>query len=162
MAFFGIAPVAKAINRVPLTDRHKGERILIRKTGDKLYASLALEDGVAHQNVYVLNPSKGISAYALLGLLCSRAASFLYRGSPLGQKGRPMAQLRLAGIEGLPIPNSFVSSQSQLEEVSRQIATANAISSYAQLNLLVYKLYDFSENDILLSETVCADIGQGL
>lgn len=162
MAFFGIAPVAKAINRVPLTDRHKGERILIRKTGDKLYASVALEDGVAHQNVYVLNPSKGISAYALLGLLCSRAASFLYRGSPLGQKGRPMAQLRLAGIEGLPIPNSFVSSQSQLEEVSRQIAMDNTIGSYAQLNILVYKLYDFSENDILLSETVCADIRQDL
>ena len=158
MRFFGAAPIGKAWNIVPLTERHKGVRVLIRKTGDRIYAGIAIEDGVAHQNVYVANALKGVSPYALLGLLCSKSVSFLYRGCPLGQKGRPMAQLRLSGIESIPVPDEFLAYQADIDELTKRIIEEPSCTLYAELNSLIYSIYGFTESDIVLAEEVCSDI----
>lgn len=89
-------------------DHHKGDRFLIRKTGDSIVAALAptTDLAVAHQNVYVCKPkaTSGLSAKAICALVTSTYFTALYQDGPLGQKGRPMAQLRIIGLRRIPIP----------------------------------------------------------
>lgn len=100
---------------------HKGQRFILRKTGDSLVAAMVPtnEIAIAHQNVYVCKPKQGvgISAKAICALISSEVCTRLYQDGPLGQKGRTMAQLRIQGVKRIPLPSidEIVEVSSKLE-----------------------------------------------
>ncbi len=87
-------------------EHHRGERFLIRKTGDRLTVapSPTGDFALAHQNVYVGKlDSTSIPFLSLVGTLASELMTRLYREGPGGQHHRPLAQLRIAFLKRLPI-----------------------------------------------------------
>ncbi|MGH7145135.1 MAG: Eco57I restriction-modification methylase domain-containing protein [Planctomycetota bacterium] len=89
------------------TAAHGGARVLLRKTGSGLAAAPAATAAfaLAHQNVYVLKSRHGDLAVEWLALLLTaEAIQRLYREGPHGQPGRPLAQLRVAALQALPLP----------------------------------------------------------
>ena len=96
-------------------DTHSGARILLRKTGDQLIGALIQDETccLTHQNCYVLKPCQGFSPNALEILINSMLMTYLYQSSPFGQRGRVMAQLRIWGLQKLPIPKSLLDTQVQ-------------------------------------------------
>jgi len=141
---------------------HSGPRVILRKTGDQLVSAVAPSEelAVTHQNAYVIHPHAGISVHLLQGLLGSRMLSYLYRASPLGQKGRVMAQLRIGGLYALPVPPVEVlqASSSRIERLSTELHADQSSAKWDELNALVYSLY---EVDDALQEEIddwCSDI----
>lgn len=122
-------------------DAHKGDRFLIRKTGDSLIAATVStsSQAIAHQNVYVCKPKNdiGLSAKAICALIASSCCSRLYQDGPLGQKGRPMAQLRIIGIKQIPVPpiGILVAHKNQLES-----AYDNGASEVDALSIRLYEM----------------------
>jgi hypothetical protein len=83
-----------------------GPRLLIRKTGDSIVASVTPPDrSYVLQSLYQsVAISADVETYYLLGLLNSRFLTVIYQGAAFGQKGRTMAQFRKAYLDVLPVP----------------------------------------------------------
>ncbi|MDY0034166.1 MAG: hypothetical protein RBT84_19570, partial [FCB group bacterium] len=126
---------------------HTGDRFVLRKTGDQLVCAMVPTEDLAfaHQNVYVCKPipAANFSAISICALLTSSIMNRLYQDGPLGQKGRPMAQLRIVGLKNLPIPTIEVlrASVNKLESVYR-LRDMDAIDSVVS--------YIFKESGITL------------
>lgn len=92
-----------------LNSLHKGDRCLIRKTGDTIVASIPQDKSyaVAHQNVYVAKDKFGLPMKFWMAILNSSMMSFLYQYGLYGQKGRTMAQFRIYALNALPVPFSI-------------------------------------------------------
>jgi len=122
---------------------HKGDRFIIRKTGDEIVAAMVptTDLAVAHQNVYVCRPkgSTTISGRAICALLCSRIMTKLYQDGPLGQKGRIMAQLRITGLRDLPAPSTDAMLQfaDKLEKAYSSAVRRNTIGWDPSIDKLV-------------------------
>ena len=85
-------------------------RLFLRKTGDQLISAVYPIEAlaIAHQNVYVIIPRHPeLSIWTLQALLGSKLLTFLYRKGSLGQEGRMLAQLRIAGLYQLPFSTTF-------------------------------------------------------
>lgn len=90
-----------------------GPRIVIRKTGDRIVASLIPSDeSYVLQSLYQSVAIDGRYDPAfILGLLNSSLLTFLYQESEYGQKGRTMAQFRKGYLDELPFPVLNLNSQ---------------------------------------------------
>jgi hypothetical protein len=126
------------------TDFHSGGRFILRKTGDELVCAMVpTEDfAIAHQNVYVCKPllPEAISPTALCALLTSSLMTKLYQDGPLGQKGRPMAQLRIVGLKNLPIPTP-----DKLQARCQQLELAYQSKDIKLVDAIVHELLDERE-----------------
>ncbi|MEC7984577.1 MAG: N-6 DNA methylase [Myxococcota bacterium] len=141
---------------------HVGDRILLRKTGDLLVCAVVHSKQTiwAHQNVYVIHPRLGIDVYLIQALLGSKMMSFLYRGGTLGQKDRPMAQLRISGIRSLPVPepSAFSHRKDVLIALSKRLSRSPSMAIWMRINEIVYELYGVSELEKKEIESWCLDV----
>ena len=131
---------------------HKGSRILLRKTGDGLVSSMVVSEGViwANQNVYVIKAKNNTSIELIQGLLASQLYTFLYRGSPFGQQGRGMAQLRLKAIKKLPFPTAEKCNlvEERISEVVVALHRQFSQQKWGELNDLVYQMFSITPEQI--------------
>jgi hypothetical protein len=141
---------------------HSGPRLIVRKTGDQIVSAVVASDtmAVTHQNAYVVRPRDGIPVHAVQAILASKMASFLYRASPLGQKGRPMAQLRVGGLASLPLPNldGLRLNSSLLAEVSQVLHRERSDEAWDRLNDLVFEMYGVDRETRAAVEDFCSDV----
>jgi len=101
-----IAFLPKLSAGVSISDLHRGERLLLRKTGDTIVTAPPVDyhDGVAHQNVYVLQViDPDIKTGYICSLLNSHLLTHVYQHTPFGQAGRVQAQFRIDFLYRLPI-----------------------------------------------------------
>lgn len=123
---------------------HTGDRFILRKTGDQLICAMVptKDLAVAHQNVYVCKPlpSAKLSATAICALLTSSIMSKLYQDGPLGQKGRPMAQLRIVGLKNLPIPDIEA-----IRTIARKLESAYSLHDIDAIDSMLDYLFKKSE-----------------
>jgi len=142
---------------------HSGERLFIRKTGDKIVATTLpppYRFAIAHQNLYVVKKrKKSIHLKFILALLSSKLLTFLYQFGPYGQKKRIMAQLRIYGLYSLPVPKleeidqqPFIFLVDKIFSTKEQNSQADTTTLEQQIDQLVYKLYDLTEEEIKIVE----------
>jgi len=101
-----IAFLPKSLVSVSGHALHRGERLLLRKTGDTIVAAppLGYRDGIAHQNVYVIHVvTPGIKTQYICSLLNSHLLTHVYQHTSFGQAGRVQAQFRIDFLYRLPI-----------------------------------------------------------
>lgn len=135
---------------------HSGQRILLRKTGDSLICALVKDPSLCltHQNCYVIHAKESFSPKALEVLLNSKLLTILYQASPCGQKGRPMAQLRIWGLKQLPIPDLL-----QRPELQLELCEAHKDNRVDDFLLQLWKLSSTEETELRaeISRTQKAD-----
>ncbi len=155
-----------------------GMRVIVRKTGDAIVATLTPEDqSYVLQSLYQTVACRDdIRPEYVLGLLNSRLLTFLYQNSVFGQKGRTMAQFRKGHLDLLPAPRLDMSSQrdrnrhdrmvklvQQMLDLHRMLAKTKtpyektAIqrqidATDRQIDQLVYELYSLTHDEIRMIE----------
>jgi hypothetical protein len=147
---------------------HSGERLFIRKTGDKIIAvpPETYDFAVAHQNTYVAKSTGQIDIKFFVGLLSSKLLTFLYQNGIYGQKNRTMAQFRIYALYLLPAPDleeaktepmvnlvdkilAITKDDDYLENTAKQ---AKVREYEKQIDQLVYKLYGLTDKEIKIVE----------
>lgn len=141
---------------------HSGERLFIRKTGDKIIVTLSPTHNlaIAHQNLYVGKCiKKGVNIKFIIALLSSKLLTFLYQFGPYGQKGRILAQFRIYGLYSLPLPKlENINSQIFIERVNEIFDTkknkpqADTSQLEKEIDEMIYKLYNLTEEEIKIIE----------
>jgi hypothetical protein len=66
--------------------------------------------------------------------------SKLYQDGPLGQKGRPMAQLRIVGLKNLPIPDIEA-----IRTIARKLESAYSLHDIDAIDSMLDYLFKKSE-----------------
>jgi len=148
---------------------HSGKRFFIRKTGDKILATIpnTYDFAVAHQNLYVVKSrNEKLDVKFFVALLSSKLLSFLYQNGIYGQKNRTLAQFRIYALYSLPVPDlgnvdqkTYVSLLDRIYQVydntERSVANLSnkdiGVLEY-KINQLVYKLYDLTPEEIKVIE----------
>lgn len=144
---------------------HQGERILLRKTGDALVSTMVSSEDViwANQNVYVIKAKPTISIEVVQGLLASSLYTFLYQGSPFGQKGRTLAQLRLKGVRTLPFPDlkKLYEVQDRMITLVQKLNQGFLQEDWNTLNKIVNQLFGLTHKQTLEMQIWSKGIGSG-
>jgi hypothetical protein len=151
-------------------------RVIIRKTGDRIVASLTPETtSYVLQSLYQSVAFKNeVNPSFVLGLLNSRFMTYLYQNSEFGQKGRTMAQFRKGSLDLMPVPSfssvtgrakhdkmvTLVESMLKLhkDKAGARLGQEKAVlqqqieATDAQIDRLVYDLYGLTEDEIRIVE----------
>ena len=146
------------------------EKIVCRQTADHIIASLDINNNYNLNNVYNIESiTKECSNYFLLGLLNSKLFIYLYY-EIVGEKGRTFAEVKKVNLNKLPISIDNIEIKIKIEKNVKRILKAN--NKYLEAksdtdkellgNLinridkenddLVYRLYNLTNEDILLIE----------
>lgn len=140
---------------------YKGTKILIRKTGNGIIAVVDDEYRYAIQTIYIFkrkNNSKLNERY-VLGCLNSKLLGFYYNFT-FGEKDRKVfPHLTQGKVLALPILNANETQQQPFITLVDQILAAKAANPKAdtsplekQIDELVYKLYELTEEEIKIIE----------
>ncbi|RYG69633.1 hypothetical protein EON80_09435 [bacterium] len=136
-----------------------GPRLIVRKTGDSLVATLTPEtESFVLQSLYQSKAvAKGVAPEFILGLLNSKFLTFLYQRSEFGQKGRVLAQMRKGHLDQLPVPRLKLSKAFDRErhDVLVELVRGRLKGGHElelQIDTLVYGLYGLNEEEIALIE----------
>ena len=137
---------------------HNGPRLILRKTGDYLFASIPYDFSyaIAHQNVYVVkavNQTDDMKFW--LGVLNSKLITFLYQTGLYGQKGRTMAQFRIYALNALPAPQiidkgirtKITSLTESLLMLQSGKLSKEKESTEFKIDELVFQLYGISDKE---------------
>ncbi|MBK7669491.1 MAG: hypothetical protein IPJ32_20405 [Sphingobacteriaceae bacterium] len=138
-------------------DYFKGERILIRRIISRQFrvmATITDQDFVNKKDIYVfkLNDTEFASKY-LLAIINSKLISFLKTNASNSAKKDDFTQLTLGDIREIRIPRISVKSQAEYVKqvdkiISNKIKGNDTNELESNLDLMIYKLYDLSENEI--------------
>lgn len=141
------------------SDLFEVEKIVVRKTGDKIIAAFDSNnyyfDTLVH-GIYTKEEfSETYSLGFLLGILNSKFATWLYR-SLYNVKGKAFAKISLDKLESFPLPNLDLGNQKLIEEKVLKIDKSRKeerAQLEQELNTLVCKLYQLSDDEIRLVES---------
>lgn len=137
------------------------EKIVVRQTSDKLIATIDIDKYLCMNNLHVITKrDKGsvINLKFLLALINSKLLDFYYTLlNP--EKGEALAEVKKENLSKLPIRFRGEEFQNKLIEIVDQIITKKLQNSSAdttalekQIDQLVYKLYDLTEEEIKIVE----------
>ncbi|MCX6148091.1 MAG: hypothetical protein NTW25_12720, partial [Candidatus Kapabacteria bacterium] len=134
-------------------------KILVRQTADKIIATLDNEIGfypIDTVNVVKLQSEDIDFNLAVLGILNSKLITFFYQ--EISQEGgRILAQVKPSRVKAVPVPNLInTKSLSNLVQkiIDKKQENKETTSEEAQIDQLVYKLYDLKEEEIKIVEGV--------
>ena len=155
--------------------RSDGSRIVVRKTGDSIVATLTpVDESYVLQSLYQsVEITAPIATEFMLGLLNSTFLTFLYQNSEFGQKGRTLAQFRKGNLDLLPIPKLDFTNKTNKQQHDRMVQLVETMLQLQkdvraasgnektrlekrieltdnQIDALVYELYSLSEAEIAL------------
>jgi hypothetical protein len=131
------------------------EKIIVRQTGDSIIATIINGGVICRDNLHICIPkNETINLKFILGVLNSKLTDFYYTFiNP--EKGEALAQVKKTHVENLRIPNASVEQQKEIsdlveEALSKRTENVNADISaiIAEIDTLVYKLYDLSDEEI--------------
>ena len=141
----------------------QGERILVRRIISRQFrimASIAEEEFVCKKDIYILRLTDATFSHKfILGVLNSKLISFYKTKNSGSAKKDDFTQITLGDLRRLPIP--IVSDEQQKEiidlvdEVLEQKSfdlQSDTTELETQIDQLVYKLYDLTEEEIALVE----------
>jgi len=143
--------------RIEKHDKHP--RILIRRTGDTLCCAFLNEKALTESTLYSCwSTSNEISTKEILGILNSKLLDYYNKNLFItNQQGFP--QILMTDLELLPIkiPNKdfkkgFVSLIDKILSAKEKNPDADTIALEKQIDELVYKLYDLTEEEITIIE----------
>ena len=140
-----------------------GERILIRRIVSRQFrimANLVEEDYVSKKDLYIFKTiNDNYSPKYLLSLINSTLMSYLKTQGSTSAKKNDFTQLTLNDVRELPIKQISLENQTPFIEKVYQILTlkkadSNADTSEleAQIDRMVYDLYELTEEEILIVE----------
>lgn len=144
------------------------EKLILRQTGDSLICAFDKDGLLALNNVHIGNSIEGsYSLKYITAIINSRLLNYYYKTISL-EAGRVMAQTDIETIDCLPIRKSSDTVQKQLIGIVDNILTLtqsdNYIQSHAkqikakeyenQIDDIVYKLYDLTEEEIRIVKGV--------
>lgn len=149
-------------------------KIVIRQTGDSLIAALDQKQFIVRDNLYTIVPKEKIDIRYVLALLNSRLLNWYYQNVLNPEKGEALAQVKRGHIAQLPIArisntadkpkhDEIVKIVDQILGMKRQnieIKTDKDKAYYdnkykslnRQIDELIYKLYDLTEEEIGIVE----------
>jgi hypothetical protein len=136
------------------------EKIIYRKVGKELIATLASKGVFYEQTIHSCHiTDKRVRIKFVLGLFNSNVFKFYYRKSN-SQGGDIFPQVRISSVENLPIKLADTKTQEIIEALVDQILSKKSQDNSAdtkdletQIDQLVYKLYDLTEEEIKIIET---------
>ena len=150
-------------------------KLLLRKTGDTIHCAVDFNGIFAEQSVYLILPSKRYDTLFLCGILNSKIIDFLYKNCFItNPKAYPYIQHY--DLEKLPIPKLDLSKPAQKAQHNRMVQLVDQMLDTQkklhaskteqdrkhyqqkadildkQIDTLVYKLYDLTEEEIRIVE----------
>lgn len=136
------------------------EKIIIRQTGSSLIATIDNQQFVVRDNLYtIISTNKEYSEYIILACLNSKLLNWYYQNIVNNEVGEALAQVKRGHLATLPIPkiNSsvFPTIESLIKEVlnlKQDNNSADTESLESKIDLLVYQLYDLTEEEIKIIE----------
>lgn len=139
----------------------KKPKILIRQTADRIVAAPDTEVGyycIDSVNIALLKETFIPQLHFFIGLLNSSLLNFYYR--EISQEGgRVLAQVKPQRIRSLPIPKVSPEQQEPIKGLVERIlsmkqkyASADTTKLEAQIDQMVYKLYDLTPEEIAIVE----------
>ena len=131
------------------------DKIIYRKVGKELIASYADKGIYYEQTIHSCHiTDKKFKTKFILGLFNSTLFKFYYRKTN-SQGGDIFPQVRISSVENLPIKIADSKSQEKIEILVDQIltkksnnATTDTTDLENKIDVLVYKLYDLTEDEI--------------
>ncbi|HRN94928.1 MAG TPA: TaqI-like C-terminal specificity domain-containing protein [Chitinophagales bacterium] len=137
------------------------EKIVVRQTSDKLIATIDTEKYLCMNNLHVitkLKEGKEVSFKFLLGLINSKLLDFYYTLlNP--EKGEALAEVKKENLSRLPINITDDKLQKKIIELvdrilskKRKDTKADTTDLEAQIDQLVYQLYELTEEEIKIVE----------
>jgi hypothetical protein len=135
-------------------------KIIIRQTGSSLIATIDNQQFVVRDNLYtIISTNKEYSEYIILACLNSKLLNWYYQNIVNNEVGEALAQVKRGHLATLPIPkiNSsvFPTIESLIKEVlnlKQDNNSADTESLESKIDLLVYQLYDLTEEEIKIIE----------
>jgi hypothetical protein len=142
------------------------QKIIVRKTGDKLIASLDENDNYYFDTlihgIYIKDTNYSLEF--LLAILNSKAATGIYRILH-DVKGKVFAKVSLINLKNFPIPNIDKSKRDYLGHLSSQILNKRLLNQNTEelekkIDQLVYKMYDMSYEQVQVIEDGQLDLSE--
>jgi hypothetical protein len=136
------------------------DKIVVRRTGDFILAALDCEGYYFSNNVFVCLPKKEseINIKYALAILNSKIATWFYRVIQ-PRKGKLFAELKINVLKQIPFKNVIIEKQKPIINLAEKILaqkkySPEAVTSdlEAEIDQLVYELYDLTENEIAIVE----------
>ncbi|MCK9281782.1 MAG: Eco57I restriction-modification methylase domain-containing protein [Melioribacteraceae bacterium] len=138
----------------------KGERILIREiTNPSIFAALTKDEYYNDPAILIImaNKESDFDIRTLLAIFNSRFASFYhFNSSPKAKKGA-FPKILVYDINNFPIPKidevdqkPIITLVDQILEIKRANPEANTTEIEWEIDLLVYKLYDLTYDEVLI------------
>ncbi|AFM06179.1 type I restriction-modification system methyltransferase subunit [Bernardetia litoralis DSM 6794] len=139
---------------------YSSPKIILRQTADTIIASLDNEGYFVMDSVMIIKIDNKEKYPLLLGILNSKLNQFIYK-TITQETGRVFAQVKPANVRKLFFPlNISIAIQAQLTELINQILSSKKqnpntdTSDYEnEIDILVYKLYDLSYEEVLLIDS---------
>jgi hypothetical protein len=137
------------------------EKIIIRQTGDSIIATIIDAGIICRDNLNICIPKNDtINLKFILGVLNSKLTDFYYTYiNP--EKGEALAQVKKTHVEMLRIPNATEEQQNEISDLvekalcrHKENVDADISAITAEIDKLVYKLYDLTEEEIGVVESV--------
>lgn len=131
------------------------EKIIIRQTGDSIIATIIDAGIICRDNLNICIPKNDtINLKFILGVLNSKLTDFYYTYiNP--EKGEALAQVKKTHVEMLRIPNATEEQQNEISDLvekalcrHKENVDADISAVTAEIDKLVYKLYDLTEEEI--------------
>lgn len=142
-----------------------GERLLIRRIVNRqfrLMANYSETEFICKKDIYIIKiTNNAFRSKYILGLLNSKLISFYKTKNSGSAKKDDFTQITLGDIRQLPVPKANDSIQLDIEELVNLVldikktgSTSTTIFLENQIDHLVYKLYDLTEEEIKIVEGV--------
>ena len=131
------------------------EKIIVRQTGDSIIATIINGGIICRNNLHICIPkNETINLKFFLGVLNSKLTDFFYTFiNP--EKGEELAEVKKTHVETLRIPNASVEQQKEISDLVEEVLSkrkenvnADISAIIAEIDTLVYKLYDLSDEEI--------------
>ena len=156
----------KVLTRRRVPELFKGERIFVRQIPAKMpysiVSSLIYTDVVCDNNHMIIRQSQtsDFSLKSLIGILNSRLISFWFFSTFAKHQRKLFPQFKVKELERFPIPKNYeISILKNIELLLDKILTikmqnldGNTINLERQIDHLVYKLYELTEEEIEIVE----------
>jgi len=133
------------------------EKIIVRQTSDRLIATIINEGFVMRNNTHILLPlDEDYELKYILALINSRLFDFIY-WTINPERGEALAEVKAMHLDQLPVKYLLKESQQPFIELVDQILNAkqeniNTAKLESDIDKLVYKLYDLTDEEIAIVE----------
>jgi len=136
-------------------DKHAvSPRILIRRTGDYLCCAYLTEPALTESTLYSCWSLKDeIHNLFILGVLHSKVADYFIKNK-LVTNPQAFPQILMTDLQSLPIPNPSIEIHNSIKSLTEERLENNGNNkeTEAKIDLLVYQLYDLTEEEIKIIE----------